>query len=498
MYQLIGNTLTAIEQTATYGSAESGGGSSVLSSDGKYFFYGPLQVDAFSVSTNIRSLPEAIYSASGGIAFGTSNYYASATGELLGHLPGASHVYAATDDGASIWAYDSQDGTVRQYSLQNLTDGVLTNDTDPEHDAMTAVLVDGPAHGTLTLAPNGSFVYTPANGYLGLDSFTYTANDAGGPSAVATVTIQIDHPPVNTVPSAQSTVKNAPLSFSAASGNGFVVTDVDQPSQLDVVLTADRGTLTVSSSFSSLSVDGNASGQLHIQGSFASVNAALDTLVLFPEKDYVGHITLRVTSNDLIGARGLSATDNVIVNAYEAPLHNVKMATDVNDDGQVMPIDALIVINDLIANGSHLLATTSTAQAIATQATFYYLDVNADNRISPLDALLVINRLIKTPASPNSSAAAPNLLATQSDLQAVAGSLTISSPSIATESAVPVTAASVAGRDASAPPAPRRVVAANAIAGTTDNPTEEQPDDCDTDHSANDELDLALAEILGS
>ena len=43
--------------------------------------------------------------------------------------------------------------------------GVLANDTDPDGDPLTAVLVTGPSHGTLTLNANGSFTYTPAANY---------------------------------------------------------------------------------------------------------------------------------------------------------------------------------------------------------------------------------------------------------------------------------------------------------------------------------------------
>ena len=55
--------------------------------------------------------------------------------------------------------------------------GVLANDTDVDADPLTAVLVTGPAHGTLTLNADGSFLYTPAANYHGTDSFTYRAND---------------------------------------------------------------------------------------------------------------------------------------------------------------------------------------------------------------------------------------------------------------------------------------------------------------------------------
>ncbi len=72
--------------------------------------------------------------------------------------------------------------------------GVLSNDTDTEHDALTAARVSDPSHGALTLNSNGSFVYTPTANYAGFDSFTYTANDGQLNSNVATVTITINNP----------------------------------------------------------------------------------------------------------------------------------------------------------------------------------------------------------------------------------------------------------------------------------------------------------------
>jgi hypothetical protein len=72
--------------------------------------------------------------------------------------------------------------------------GVLGNDTDVDGDALGAVLVSGPANGTLTLNADGSFVYTPAAGFTGTDSFTYRASD-GSLDDVATVTIRVNPAP---------------------------------------------------------------------------------------------------------------------------------------------------------------------------------------------------------------------------------------------------------------------------------------------------------------
>ena len=54
--------------------------------------------------------------------------------------------------------------------------GVLGNDSDPDGDPLTAVLVSGPSHGSLTLNANG-VLYTPAVDYAGADSFSYRASD---------------------------------------------------------------------------------------------------------------------------------------------------------------------------------------------------------------------------------------------------------------------------------------------------------------------------------
>ncbi|MEG4489571.1 Ig-like domain-containing protein, partial [Microcoleus sp. D2_18a_B4] len=67
--------------------------------------------------------------------------------------------------------------------------GVLINDTDPENDPLTAILVTNPATGSIALNANGSFTYTPNPGFAGTDSFTYKANDGKADSAIVTASI---------------------------------------------------------------------------------------------------------------------------------------------------------------------------------------------------------------------------------------------------------------------------------------------------------------------
>ncbi|MCA9193324.1 MAG: tandem-95 repeat protein [Planctomycetales bacterium] len=69
--------------------------------------------------------------------------------------------------------------------------GVLGNDSDVDGDALTAVLVEGPAHGQLELQPDGSFTYTPATDFYGTDAFTYVAHDGTNSSDVSVVELEV-------------------------------------------------------------------------------------------------------------------------------------------------------------------------------------------------------------------------------------------------------------------------------------------------------------------
>ena len=50
---------------------------------------------------------------------------------------------------------------------------VLANDTDPDGDVLTLVGVVQPSHGWVVPQPDGSLIYIPASGFVGVDSFSY-------------------------------------------------------------------------------------------------------------------------------------------------------------------------------------------------------------------------------------------------------------------------------------------------------------------------------------
>jgi hypothetical protein len=103
--------------------------------------------------------------------------------------------------------------------------GVLGNDSDPDFDTLSAVLDSTTSNGSLSLAADGSYDYTPDPGYVGTDAFTYHADDGTAVSGTATVTIDVtDAAPVAN-DDAYTVDKNASLSVGA--GSGVMANDSD-------------------------------------------------------------------------------------------------------------------------------------------------------------------------------------------------------------------------------------------------------------------------------
>ncbi len=125
--------------------------------------------------------------------------------------------------------------------------GVLGNDDDQDGDALEALLVDGPDHGTLTLDADGSFVYVHDGSETTGDSFTYKASDGVAQSGVTTVTITIN--PINDAPLAQDdayTVDEGQTLVVSAPGVLDNDTDAENdPLQAILVDAPNHGTLTL-------------------------------------------------------------------------------------------------------------------------------------------------------------------------------------------------------------------------------------------------------------
>jgi RHS repeat-associated protein len=181
--------------------------------------------------------------------------------------------------------------------------GLLANDADPDHgDAIQARLDTGVSAGNLLLRFDGSFTYTPAAGFAGLDSFTYVAVDrAGLRSAPVKVTIDVIPPGPLAVDDAYTTTKDNVLVVQPA---GVLANDRDTHST--DVLTA---------SLSRAAFRGTV--DLNPDGSF----------VYTPDPGFVGTDTFRYVVTDLPGLVSTPAQVTIDVAAPTGPAPTVNRAT---------------------------------------------------------------------------------------------------------------------------------------------------------------------------
>lgn len=103
------------------------------------------------------------------------------------------NVEAVDANGAPVPADDATD-TVEDSPVEI---DVLNNDTDPDGDALTITAVSTPIGGGSVVIDGGHLVYTPATGFTGEDTFSYTVSD-GTLTDTATVTVTVT--PVNHAP----------------------------------------------------------------------------------------------------------------------------------------------------------------------------------------------------------------------------------------------------------------------------------------------------------
>lgn len=180
--------------------------------------YGPTQINSlsqgtdttnkFSYSIALSSLAATI--SNGTILTATATDGNGNTSEFSGNLSVAGTAVNPTN--SVIAVNDSATTPINTpVSIQ-----VKTNDSDPEGDTF---LVTSPlsatttAHGAVICSADGSCVYTPSNGYTGVDTFNYTIADTKTAVSTAVVTI--------TVQSGSTT----PLLVGQVSGKVFYDTD---------------------------------------------------------------------------------------------------------------------------------------------------------------------------------------------------------------------------------------------------------------------------------
>ena len=293
---------------------------------------------------------------------------------------------------------------------------VLNNDQGTGELNVTSVTQ--PARGSTRIAADGSTVlYTPSQGFTGKEIFTYRVQDSLGAVGQAEVTIDVE-------PSVTPTVNRVALRFEATDASGSAVSEaiLGEPFVLNLFVQDIRsGGAGVARAYVDVAFDGNLSaagpilagpffadgvsgavinGQINEVGGRSSASAGAAERLLFSVPlvaNDVGRLQFAVDDADVAGhdVRLVGDSDPVpssrwIVSPLELRVTQNEQTPadplDVDRDGFVTPLDALLVINDLNQFGARVLAG-SPFQPLQD------VDVDDDGTIAAIDALLIINRL---------------------------------------------------------------------------------------------------------
>ncbi|MGH8990293.1 MAG: Ig-like domain-containing protein, partial [Acidimicrobiia bacterium] len=219
---------------------------------------------------------------------------------------------------------------------------VLANDSGLSDGGVTVSVLEGPGHGSATVAADGRIVYTPAANYFGPDSLTYVVADADGDRSFATVSISVNSR--NDAPAAPDQSLFTPEETLAA--GGVLATDADgDPLTYSITGAPGHGTATV-----------NAAG----------------IFTYMPAVDYNGNDTFTITVSDGRGGTdtatiGMSvgsandlpvAADQSLSTVEDTPLNGSVIATDADGDSLTYSVTAVPAHGTAFVNALSLFTYT--------------------------------------------------------------------------------------------------------------------------------------------
>lgn len=241
-----------------------------------------------------------------------------ATGSVSITVTAVNDPPVAADDGA---------GTFRETPVSI---DVVGNDTDIDGDALAVAAVGAATNGTTSIDGSGSVRYTPAVGFVGFDSFTYTVGDPSGSTDTAVVSVSVsatNHPPVAI--------------------DDFAVTGPDTPVTIDPVANdsdMDGDTLSVAA------LGSPARGTVTLNGD--------GTVTYTPETGFAGLDAFAYTASDGVGGTDSGTVTVSVAPASGAPTANPDLATIAEDTAGVIDVLAndtsdLALAVQSVSNASH-------------------------------------------------------------------------------------------------------------------------------------------------
>ena len=225
-----------------------------------------------------------------------------------------------------------------------LSGNVLTNDQDPDGDALhtTAVTFYTP-HGKVVIQTDGTFTYTPYVGFMGSDVFQYQVCDDGNPSACCHGLVEITVHCKNDIPIANpdTYTSNEDTQLAVTSANNILKNDTDlkgDPLKATLVKTTQHGTLV-------LKPDG--------------------TFTYAPVLNFYGNDTFTYIANDGTDNSNEALVTLTVVPVNDPPIAAPDAATTDEDVAVAIPVLANDTDVEDVLKGSMIVIVTKPAHGTA-------------------------------------------------------------------------------------------------------------------------------------
>ncbi|MEM9750121.1 MAG: cadherin-like domain-containing protein, partial [Pseudomonadota bacterium] len=171
-------------------------------------------------------------------------------GVTTADLAASDFSFEGTGNTAPNAANDAVGPTAQDTPLPIDDAALLANDMDVDLDTLEIVSVQNAVNGTVALQMDGDILFTPAAGFTGAASFTYTVSDGNGGESSALVEITVEPAVSNNLPPIATddtrTIGEADSSNSFNQSSGFSVLNNDSDPEgddLTIVGFDDTGTL---------------------------------------------------------------------------------------------------------------------------------------------------------------------------------------------------------------------------------------------------------------
>ncbi|WP_144007135.1 tandem-95 repeat protein, partial [Pelomonas sp. KK5] len=203
---------------------------------------------SFAADGTMTFTPAADFNGSTSFSYTVTSGGVTETATVTVNVTAVNDAPVLTDPGTPGQTFDPTTGTYSGTTDEDTAYVGQIGASDVDNDALSYAVTTAAAHGTVSIAADGSYRYAPTADYNGPDSFVVTVSDGHGGTVQATIKVGVNAV-ADIVADTVTTDEDTPITFNVLANDSFensgaVVTSITQPASGGTVNFAADGTMT--------------------------------------------------------------------------------------------------------------------------------------------------------------------------------------------------------------------------------------------------------------